>query len=287
MLAESCVKVSVIVPVYNDGDFLIDTIKSVETQTLKAWEIIIIDDGSTDKRTLEILEKINTDKVKIFHIDNGGPSRARNYGIERARGEFILPLDADDLIMPTYLEKAVAVMDSAPNMGIVYCEAELFGKRTGKWILPEYSLATMLHNNVIFVTSLFRKSDWQVAGGFNENLKFGIEDYDFWLSIIELERDVYKIPEVLFKYRIKEVSRSTRFEDSDQKKRVTYGMVVRNHKKLYKDNLEIVLDEFRRNELEMARKIEKIKKLFPGYEFIKRHIGLKEKIKRLLFTESK
>lgn len=78
-----------------------------------------------------------------------------------------------------------------------------------------------------------------------------------------------------------------RFEDSDQKKLITYGMVVRNHAKLYRNNLELVQEEFRLNNLEIASKIEKIKKLFPGYEFIKRHISLKEKIKRLLFTESK
>lgn len=115
------------------------------------------------------------------------------------------------MIDKTYIEKAVKKIEENDNIGIVYCKAKKFGKLNQVWDLPEFSLQEILHGNIIFVTALFRKSDWGTVGGFSEELVYGIEDYDFWLSILELGRDVYQIPEILFYYRIRNNSRNIKF----------------------------------------------------------------------------
>ena len=196
-------KVSIVMPCYNDGKYIKESINSVKKQTYTDWELIIINDGSDDVLTNNILNGIKENNIRVINTNQQGPAAARNRGIMEATGTYILPLDSDDIIYSTYIEKAVAIIEADANIGIVYCEAEFFGEKSGKWDLPMYNLGRMLHNNIIFVSALFRKKDWETTGGYNENLKIGIEDYDFWLSIIGLNRKVYRIPEVLFKYRIK------------------------------------------------------------------------------------
>lgn len=277
-------KVSVIIPVYNDAEFLFDTIQSVVNQTFDNWEIVIVNDGSTDGATIKIINDIEQKfkKTRVIHTINGGPARARNIGIEQANGEYILPLDADDLIYPTYIEKAIDIIEHNNDIGIVYCEAEFTGKKSGKWDLPKYDLLTMLYTNVIFVTALFRKKDWYLVGGFDESLKNGIEDYDFWLALIERDRKVYQIPEVLFKYRIKEVSRTTLFMKDKDKYLQTYKQILNNHIDLYQKHVDQILYIHKKKEIELNAKIERIKKMFPGYNFINNNLKLKNILKKIL-----
>src|SRR5690606_41602075 len=98
--------------------------------------------------------------------------------IGAATGEFILPLDADDRIDPSYVAKAIAILRERPEVGIVYCKAERFGAANGPWELPPYDIRELAIDNVIFVTSLFRRADWERVGGFNEHLRHGVEDYE-------------------------------------------------------------------------------------------------------------
>jgi len=195
--------VSVIMPCYNDGAYIEESVSSVRNQTYSDIELIIINDGSDDKKTVDILEGLSKDGITVLETEKLGPARARNVGIKHANGKYILPLDSDDIIDATYIEKAVKIIESDDNIGGVYCLAEFFDKRQGRWVLPAYSLEQMLLDNVIFITTLFLKSDWETAGGFDESLIHGMEDYDFWLSIIEMGKTFYTIPEVLFFYRIK------------------------------------------------------------------------------------
>ena len=118
----------------------------------------------------------------------------------------------ESVIEKTYMEKAVKKIESNDKIGVVYCEADLFGEKTGKWQLPQYSFDKMLLDNIVFVTALFYKKDWESVGGFNTNMEAGMEDYDFWLGILELGKEIYQIPEILFHYRIKPVSRTTGFQ---------------------------------------------------------------------------
>lgn len=231
--------VSVIMPCYNDGLYIEEAIASVKAQTYLNWELIIIDDGSDDERTLEIIQNINDEKILVLHTEHLRPAGARNYGIRHAKGKYILPVDSDDLIDRTYMEKAVRKIETDPRIGVVYCEADLFGERTGRWNLPKYSFEAMLLDNVVFVTSLFYKEDWEAVGGFNTHMKAGMEDYDFWLAILALGREIFQIPEILFHYRIKPVSRTTGFQSDYKQVQRTYREIYDNHKEFYERNSEL------------------------------------------------
>lgn len=226
-------KVSIIMPCFNDGEYIRESINSALNQTYKNIELIIIDDGSTDIKTINILNSIRDKRIKVLKTKRLGPSGARNEGIRNSNGKYILPLDSDDLIDKTYIEKAVNIMEEREDVGIVYCKAELFGEINGPWELPKYDIKNMLVDNVIFVTSIFRKADWELVGGFDTDYIYGLEDYDFWLSILELNKEVVQIQEVLFKYRIKQQSRNKSFEDNEENVKLTYEKLYRKHTRLY------------------------------------------------------
>lgn len=225
-------------PCYNDGQYIMEAIDSVRQQTYKDWELIIVDDGSDDEETIRIIDSIQDENIKIYHTNHLHPAGARNYGIERANGIYILPVDSDDKIEKTYMEKAVKKIESNDKIGVVYCEADLFGEKTGKWQLPQYSFDKMLLDNIVFVTALFYKKDWESVGGFNTNMEAGMEDYDFWLGILELGKEIYQIPEILFHYRIKPVSRTTGFQSDYIQIQKVYRQIYDNHKHFYKIHQE-------------------------------------------------
>lgn len=227
-------KVSVVIPYYNDGKYIAETLYSVNQQSYSNIEIILIDDGSTDTESIHIFDEIQLNNGIKLREANAGPSAARNLGISHAAGEYILPLDADDKIDSSYVEKAVEILERNPRCGIVYSQGAFFGIDGGKWNLPPFSMGRMLISNIIFNAGLFRKDDWKACGGYDERLKAGIEDWEFWLSILELEKDVYQIPEVLFHYRIKKVSRNQRFGEKKDIIRKTYFVIQEKHKILYK-----------------------------------------------------
>ncbi len=194
--------VSVIIPCYNQGAYLDEAVGSVLAQTYRDFEIIIVNDGSTDEFTNKKCESYADEKIKLLTTDNQGLAAARNNGIALARGKYILPLDGDDLIEPAYISEAVAVLDAEPDTGIVYCHARLFGAVETDWLLPEYCIEEMVRDNVIFCTALFRKSDWELVGGYDPGMIYGWEDYDFWLSLIERGREVKQLKGSYFRYRV-------------------------------------------------------------------------------------
>lgn len=234
-------KVSVVIPCYNQGGYVDEAVESVLQQTYDDFEIIIVNDGSTDEHTNEVLAAYAKPRTRVIATDNQGLAAARNNGIKAAVGEYILPLDADDRIESTYLEKAVRILDQSKDMGIVYCRARLFGELESEWVLPEYSLDVMLLDNVIFCSSLFRRSDWELVGGYDTEMVFGWEDYDFWLSLIERGRQVYKIPEILFHYRVTADS-MVRSKSREQKTEIL-GRIYRKHRQLFSDNIHIWIDQ--------------------------------------------
>ncbi len=232
-------RVSVVIPCYNQGMYLDEAVASVLNQTFADFEIVVVNDGSTDPSTIRLLAGYAKPKTRVLSIENQGLASARNRGIEAASGEYILPLDADDAIAPGYLEKAVAVMDSNPDVGIVYCLGELFGAEQRMIAAPEFSVRGMLFSNLIFASALFRRADWLAAGGYNPNMRYGCEDWDFWLSLIERERRAYRIPEILFRYRIKEGSMNA---SMDREKRLEMHLqIMRNHPGLFIDHARPLL----------------------------------------------
>lgn len=229
--------VSVVTPCFNDVEHLQETLNSIYQQTYSNIEIIVVNDASTQKLSIDFLKKLETYNLIVIHLDeNSGPSVARNRAISRAQGQYILPLDAGDKIALTYIEKGIQVLEKNPKIGIVYCEAEYIGNKSGKWDLPEYSLENMFTGNLIFATAMYRKDDWKRAGGYDEKMKKGWEDYDFWLSLLELEVDVLQIQEVLLSYRIKESSRTTQVL-GEIGKVALQQQIFNNHKDFYIKNI--------------------------------------------------
>jgi glycosyltransferase involved in cell wall biosynthesis len=272
--------VSVIIPCYNQGQYIDDAVNSVLNQTYDNFEIIIVNDGSTNPETIDILKNYNQPKTKVIHTDNQGLASARNNGIEMATGKYILPLDADDKIGDTYLEKAVNLLEDDQDLGIVYCEAELFGSKTGKWELAEYKFPDILLDNVIFCSGFFRKSDWELVQGYKANMIYGWEDYDFWLSIINLGRKVYRIPQVLFFYR--QVNNSMTKALTRDKFIYSYTQLFKNNQELYCNNIEFIFTEI--IDLRDGKNIQKfhfltkLKHRFPHiWEFFK-NLAVKSKL---------
>ncbi len=202
-------KVSIIIPCYNFGNYIEEAIESAVCQTYKNIEIICVNDASKDN-SAEIIQKL-ADKYEnvIFYNfkENQGVVKVRNFAIEKSSGEYILPLDGDDILEPTCVEKAVEILDNRPDIGIVYGEVRIFGVKNKIWDLPKYNRE---HPYEICIpnTSLFRKEDFIKAGRYKENMKDGAEDSDLWLSIIELGLNPYQISEISYNYRRLEDSRS-------------------------------------------------------------------------------
>ena len=244
--------VSVVIPCRDAGEHIEEAISSALAQTHGAIEVIVVDDGSTDPNTVALLDASSwPQNVQVLRQENKGPSAARNAAIRVARGAYILPLDADDIIEPTYVAKASSILESRDDVGIVYCLAEKFGVETGAWILPDYSLDAMVADNVIFCTAMFRRGDWAKTPGYNERLRHGMEDYDLWIKLLELGREVVRIDEVLFYYRTTKDSRTTRFAADDARIHESYAEVFRSNIGFFSRHAEILV----RQRLDAARRL--------------------------------
>jgi len=230
-------KVSVIIPCYNQGPYLDEAVDSVLEQTYNNFEIIIVNDGSTDKFTVDLLYNYQKPKTKVIHTTNQGLASARNNGIKAAQGDYILPLDSDDKIGREYLAEAVNILDNNPGIGIVYCDAQVLEDFGKKWDLPDFSLDKMLLDNIIFCSSFFRKRDWKSVGGYDPGMVYGWEDYDFWLSLLERNVLVYKIPRNLFYYR--DISDSMVRSKSVEQKVAMFKKIYFKHRKLYEENINV------------------------------------------------
>lgn len=265
--------VSIIIPCYNAGPELIEAVTSALEQSHPAIEIVIVDDGSTNPETLELLRNPPWPRTRIFHKENGGPASARNFAITEARGRYILPLDADDCIAPSYVEKAVALLDASEDVGIVYCKALKFGAENGPWNLPAYTLRELVIDNIIFVTSLFRRDDWEHVGGFSESLRLGVEDYDFWVKIVALGREVRQLDEPLFHYRVGHVSRTTGFQQDRGAVVKTYADIFRNNLAFYGQHAEYLFEHRYGLYDELVKyraRYERVERLFLRHPWIER-----------------
>ncbi|HAJ60982.1 MAG TPA: glycosyl transferase family 1 [Cyanobacteria bacterium UBA8543] len=254
-------KVSVIIPCYNLGRYLDEAVDSVLAQTYQNFEIIIVNDGSTDQFTINLLKTYKKLKTKTIHTENQGVSKARNTGINLSSGKYIVCLDADDKIGFTYLEKAVKILEENENVGLVDCEVELFGEQNGQCeFLPKYSFPLILLINCVYPVGVFRKSDWEKTNGYNPNMIYGWEDHDFWLYIVELGREVVRLPEVLFFYRQRSGSRDKSIQG--EQFIYLYAQLFKNHPKLYSENIEFIFKnilDLRAQVWSLEKQLEKFK----------------------------
>lgn len=191
-------RVTVVIPCYNHAQYLSDAIDSVVAQTYEDLEVIVVDDGSTqDLSPIKHKYYREATWIQFIRQENKGLSAARNTGISRATGEWILPLDADDKIHRTFIEKAVNA-----NSDIVSSWLKHFGKMDATWRVPANpSPESFLSRNQINCCSLFRKSMWLHIGGYDEQMRDGFEDYEFWIRATKAGYRVVVLQEPLFFYR--------------------------------------------------------------------------------------
>jgi glycosyltransferase involved in cell wall biosynthesis len=222
------VTVSVVIPCYNQAHYLNDCLSTVIAQTFGDWECIIVNDGSNDNTESVAFSWVEKDpRIKYFHQSNAGLSEARNHGISMACGIYILPLDADDRINAHYLEGAMDAFAENSELKVVYSEAEYFEQKTGKWLLKDFDLKALALENMIFCTAFFKKDDWVRVGGYDPNLKYGWEDWEFWISILKDGGKVKKLPFVGFYYRIRENSMVRSL--STEQYTYLYNYITRKH----------------------------------------------------------
>lgn len=223
--------VSVIVPCYNANLTIIETLASVHAQTYEYVECLIVDDGSTDD-TVHNVEKYIDDKnnFRLIKINNSGVSNARNTGIRESKGRYILPLDSDDLIDNTFIEKFFNYFNENQDLKLVYSEGLLFGDENGLWNLPVYNFKKMLHYNMVGNSSMFLKEDFERVGGYRENMTHGLEDWDFWIALLSIydNEQVYKIDEPLFHYRVSNSSRRLTLIESMKFDKMLQNIVFNN-----------------------------------------------------------
>ena len=199
--------VSVIVPIYNAAPYLQETLDSILASTYHPIEVVMVDDGSNDG-SLSIAQYYceHHTECQVITQENHGVSIARNLAIRAAKGTYILPVDADDKIANTFIQKAVDIIEKNDNIRVVGCRCWMFGAVDKEWKLPTFSHTLLARKNMIPATALYRKVDWECCGGYCEQEIYR-EDWDFWISMMELGGTFYKIDEILFYYRISTDSR--------------------------------------------------------------------------------
>ena len=239
-------KVSIVVPCFNQEAFVAEALDSVSSQTYRDWECVVVDDGSTDNSAGIIRSRIGNDTRFIYiRKDNGGVSSARNLGFALATGDYLLPLDADDKLHPTFLQRVIACFAEHPQTDLVHCKTRLFGARNKIWRLPSYSYEKLLWQNMLVNSSVFRRDSFARSSGYSERMAHGFEDWEFYLRLLNPGSQVRFIDSALFYYRVKKVSRSTRQSDS--------GLAEESMRQIYAYNRQLY-DEFAANPISVFAK---------------------------------
>lgn len=202
-------RVSVIMPAYNQAQYIEEAIESLQRQTFCDWEVLVVDDGSPDN-VMEIAGRLAADdcRIRLLHTGNNGVSAARNHAVGFARGEYLLALDADDTIEPEYIGRCVEVMDGDSGIDVAYCQWKYFGTDAKTQDVCYFDYESLLLANCIFVTAMIRKDRFLQVGGFDESMRKGLEDWEFWIRYLNENSRVYQFRERWFNYRIKPVSRN-------------------------------------------------------------------------------
>jgi glycosyltransferase involved in cell wall biosynthesis len=211
-------RVTVVIPCFNQGDYVEDAIRSVFDQTYESWEIVVVDDGSTDAATSKLLRRLRYPRTRVIRQANAGLSAARNAGMALAEGALLVPLDADDELEPRFLEKMVVALDSHPQAAMAHCWPRLFGDQNLIWINRPYNPYQLLLSNSLVGCVVMRAEAWSQVGGYDPGMRRGNEDWDLWLRFLEAGWGQVEVPEPLFRYRKHGVSMSVtteaRFEDA-------------------------------------------------------------------------
>jgi glycosyltransferase involved in cell wall biosynthesis len=241
-------KVSVIIPCYNDGKFLQNAVSSVLNIKSPGIELIIVNDGSSDPETLQILTNYINKDIKVLSHENHGVSYSRNRGIREAKGEYILPLDADNVIKLRYIEQGIKYLDSG-QFDIVYARPYFLGEN-----LPERKFDThgftgqkLFWDNYIDTCALYRKSVWESVGGYDDKMPCqGQEDWEFWVNCYLSGFRFKYIDEELFGYTIR--TGSLVGELSENERTLCHDYIVKKHAVAMLSSLKPIYDTYQKQQ---------------------------------------
>lgn len=223
--------ISIIIPCYNDAQYIEQSVQSALDQTYHNKEIIVVDDGSNIK-TKAVLKKLEPKIAKLITQENQGQSKARNVGINEAKGNYILVLDSDDFFEPTFCEKAIAFFLENKDVQLVTCEANLLHIDGSVEIYKPKggTISNFMYANDALGTSLFVKEDWQKIGGYDESMRKGFEDWEFFIRLLKNGGKCYVIPEILYSYRKRNDSTTSK---ANNNRYTLLNYIYLKHKEIY------------------------------------------------------
>lgn len=229
-------RIAVVIPCYNQGAFVRRAVESALAQEAVDVRAVVVDDGSDDassRRVVEACAGLAPDRIKTIRQANAGLPAARNRGAAESTGEFLVFLDADDWIRPEFSRKLVQAIDSAADASVshAYCQEELAELGTGVWRVPEWDPLLLMITNLHPVTCLVRRTCFEQAGGFDESMRDGYEDWDLWLKFLERSWRGVRVREPLFVWR--RHSRETMVMRVLKDHEALYRRIVANHEGLY------------------------------------------------------
>jgi glycosyltransferase involved in cell wall biosynthesis len=198
--------VSIVISCYNRKSFITETLNSCLVQTFKDFEVIVVDDGSTDDSLSEIYPYTILSNITVIRQKNGGPGSARNRGILNAKGKYILLLDSDDILRSDHLQLMFDAMDNREDV-IVTSWLKLWrddgSVENAPWARVPTSYQDAARQNFCICCSMFSKSSWEKINGFDENrVLIGREDWEFWIRLYQSGCKVHVIEDYLLLYRI-------------------------------------------------------------------------------------
>jgi glycosyltransferase involved in cell wall biosynthesis len=253
-------RVSIVIACFNDLN-IVKAVQSAHQQTYANKEIIVINDGS-NQQTVKVIQSVQKFINILITQDNSGQSIARNKGIAKATGEYILNLDSDDYFEREFCEKAVAQFESNKAVKIVTCKARRFNSEGDIDVYTPRGgeLENFLFSNSALGSSMFKKENWKACGGYEEKLPIlGFEDWEFYLNMLKKGGFAYVIPEVLFNYQIRKNSTTSQIKPFKLDK---FKYIILKHSELYKNNFEaMVLNLIERAKFEEMEKIKNTRRI--------------------------
>jgi glycogen(starch) synthase len=228
-------RITVVIPFYNLARYLPETIQSVGQSTYADIELIVVNDGSDDAESLELLDSLRVSRpdIRIIDIANSGLANARNVGAHAASGEFLTFLDADDVVLPQYFNRCISILSQYHNVSFVYSWLSYFENAEGTWVNFDTEFPYLLAANMLAAFLVVRTKDFLECGLNDRAMEYGLEDYEAWIRMVSRGKQGVSIPEPLVRYRVRSDSMARQFK----RKTVLfmYEQMVKANSELYRE----------------------------------------------------
>ena len=246
----------VVITAFNQGDDVREAVDSVFAQTIEPREVIVVDDGSTDDASLCVLQALSREPyVRVIAQPNAGVSAARNRGLAETASDFVVVLDGDDRLRPTFAERALSCLENDAEVLGTSSWLQMFGVATAL-VKPAGGDATaFLSKNQAPATFMMRRSAWVKSGGYDESMREGFEDWDFFLTLLAEGGRIDIVPEALLEYRTAE--KSANMTSMEKRSRLFAGLIDK-HEALYRVGYKVALVEMDRGRTAHLRKWEQV-----------------------------